>query len=169
MKESRETVEEWLDFKAIKETADPHKVLSHYHLLEHLEERGAELVGWCPFGSEHGKDDSFSVNVEKRVFKCFACKARGSLLDLVAKLENATLREAAQTLGLIMGEGRAHGKSSGRPYGKERGNVGEASGVASETVGEALPEAPSGTSETDDDSPAIMDMNLASRLSPHSR
>lgn len=58
--------DDWLDFKAIKEGADVRAVLSHFDLLPHLEVRGDELVGWCPLGEEHGKKDSFSVNVEKR-------------------------------------------------------------------------------------------------------
>jgi len=65
----KEGDEGWLDFKAIKERADTRAVLSHFGLLEHLEERGAELTGWCPFGEEHGKKDSFSMNVEKKTFK----------------------------------------------------------------------------------------------------
>ena len=36
---------------------DVRLALSHFGLLEHLEERGAELSGWCPFGDEHGKLD----------------------------------------------------------------------------------------------------------------
>ena len=51
----KEGDEGWLDFKAIKEKSDTRAVLSHFGLLEHLVERGAELVGWCPFGEEHGK------------------------------------------------------------------------------------------------------------------
>ena len=80
----------YLDFKEIKAKADVRKILDTLGILEHLEEHGAELSGWCPLGKEHGKADSFSVNVEKRNFQCFACKARGSLLDLVAKLLSCT-------------------------------------------------------------------------------
>lgn len=51
----KEGDEGWLDFKAIKEKSDVRAVLSHFGLLEHLEEREAKLTGWCPFGDEHGK------------------------------------------------------------------------------------------------------------------
>lgn len=150
----KESDEGWLDFKAIKASVEPYKVLSHFHLLEHLEERGSELVGWCPFGDEHGKDDSFSVNVEKKAFQCFACKARGSLLDLVAKLQDATLREAAHTLSVIMGAGEeVEAKKSGRPYGKQSSAVKADQGSVQETAGEAT-----------EDIPAVMSMTVASRL-----
>jgi hypothetical protein len=61
--------EGWLDFKAIKEKADARAVLSHFGLLEHLEERGAELVGWCPFGDEHGKLEGLGESVPPFIHK----------------------------------------------------------------------------------------------------
>ncbi len=110
----------WLDFKAIKEMANVRMILSHLGLLAHLEERGAELVGWCPFGDEHGKKDSFSMNAEKKTFQCFACKARGSLLDFVAKFQNVDLRVAAQWVASLGGDTVGEEKSGGRPYGKAK-------------------------------------------------
>ena len=144
----KEGDEGWLDFKAIKEKSDARAVLSHFGLLEHLEERGAELSGWCPFGEEHGKKDSFSMNVEKKTFQCFACKARGSLLDFVAKFRNIDLREAAQCVASMGGGTVGEKKSDGRPYGKSKGE-----GVACENVAEASA-----------DIPAVMSFSLASRL-----
>ena len=144
----KEGDEGWLDFKAIKERADTRAVLSHFGLLEHLEERGAELTGWCPFGDEHGKKDSFSMNVEKKTFQCFACKARGSLLDFVAKFRNIDLREAAQWVASMGGGEIREKKSGGRPYGN-----GKKESSARENVAEASV-----------DIPAVMSFSLASRL-----
>lgn len=57
--------------------------------------------------------------MEKKNFQCFACKARGSVLDFVAKFQNGNLREAAHTVVSIMGVGeKEEKKSGGRPYGK---------------------------------------------------
>ena len=144
----KEGDEGWLDFKAIKEKADARAVLSHFGLLEHLEERGAELTGWCPFGDEHGKKDSFSMNVEKKTFQCFACKARGSLLDFVAKFRNIDLREAAQWVDSMDGGATRDEKSGGRPYGKSKGESVERDNVA----------------EAGGDIPPVMSFSLASRL-----
>ncbi len=140
----KEGDEGWLDFKVIKEKTDVRLVLSNCGLLEHLEERGAERVGWCPFGDEHGKKDSFSMNVEKKTFQCFACKARGNVLDFVAKFRNANLREAAQwVLSLTHGDEEPEKGKKGRPYGKE----------------EATPHPPKG-----EDIPVVMSFSVASRL-----
>lgn len=97
----------WLDFRSIKENADVHFVLSEFALLQHLEEKGAELVGCCPFG-QHGKKDSFSFNVEKKTFQCFSCKKKGSVLDFVQQFvafrdkRPCGLREAGQLLVAMM-------------------------------------------------------------------
>lgn len=140
----KEGDEGWLDFKAIKEKMDVRLVLSRLGLLEHLEERSAELVGWCPFGDEHGKQDSFSINVEKKTFQCFACKARGSALDFIAKMKNGNLREAARWVVSVMnGEEPREKTKAGRPYGK----------------GEVAPPTPGGG-----ETPAVMSFSIASRL-----
>lgn len=119
----KEKGDDWLDFKQIKAKAQVKPVLERFGILEHLEERGPELVGWCPLGREHGKADSFAFNVEKRSFQCFACKARGSVLDFIAKHQDIGLREAAKIALGILGEEAAppEGKPEavkGRPYGK---------------------------------------------------
>lgn len=115
--------QDWLDFKSIKAKLDVKPVLERYGILEHLEERGTEWIGWCPLGREHGKGDSFAFNVEKRSFQCFACKARGSVLDFIAKYEDIGLREAAKiALGILGEEPEAPERKpemvKGRPYGK---------------------------------------------------
>ena len=89
--------EPWIDFQSIKDAADVERVLAHYGILEHLERRGDELVGWCPMGEEHGKADSFAFNVAKKSFQCFACKARGSILDFTRKFHGSDLRTAGPT------------------------------------------------------------------------
>jgi len=157
----KEGDEGWLDFKAIKENTDVRLVLSHFGLLEHLEERGAEWVGWCPFGDEHGKKDSFSINVEKKTFQCFACKARGSVLDFVAKFKNANLREAAHwVLSLTSGDEPREKPKEGRPYGKSK-----TTSVASENGAETGEPAPNASrSDAAGEIPPVMSFSLASRL-----
>lgn len=92
----------WLDFDAIKADADVTAILSYYGLLERLEQRSNEFVGWCPLGTKrHGKRDSFNFNVKKKTFKCFACKQHGSTLDFVAKYQGLHLREAGEVLVMI--------------------------------------------------------------------
>jgi hypothetical protein len=139
---------DWLDFKEIKARAQVRPVLEYFGILEHLEARGAELVGWCPLGKEHGKADSFAFNTEKKSFQCFACKARGSVLDFIGKYQGVSLRDAAKIALDILGErgGTApeeekdKPKEKGRPYGKPSATPRSAS--ARETASWSGPETP---------------------------
>lgn len=122
------TQEAWLDFQKIKDGADVERVLSHYGVLEHLERRGAELVGWCPLGEEHGKSDSFAFNTTKKSFQCFACKARGSVLDFVRKYDGSDLRTAAVAVQKLMANEEPPSPApprseKARPYGKKAPSV----------------------------------------------
>lgn len=93
----------WMNFQEIKEKADARVVLSKFVSISDFEQRGAELVGCCPFG-EHGKKESFSFNVENKKFQCFSCKRKGSVLDFVMQMvafrekRSCDLREAGQML-----------------------------------------------------------------------
>ncbi len=94
--------DKWFDFKTVKEQSDVIAVLTHYGLMEELEQRSNELVGWCPLGTKtHGKKDSFNFNIKKKSFKCFACKQHGSTLDFVSKYQTLHLREACEVLVMI--------------------------------------------------------------------
>jgi len=39
--------------------------------------------------------DTFHANLEKNVFQCFSCHAKGNVLDFVVAMEKCTVREAA--------------------------------------------------------------------------
>ena len=82
----------WVDFKVIKERADFRPVLEHYGL--ELKAKGPELVGLCPFHRD--TKPSFRVNLEKQVFHCFGCGAKGNILDFVSRKEGVTIRAAAE-------------------------------------------------------------------------
>jgi CHC2 zinc finger len=139
-----EEVAKWIDFQSIKDAADVERVLDHCGILEHLERRGDELVGWCPLGDEHGKADSFAFNVAKKSFQCFACKARGSILDFMRKYKESDLRTAATAIQEIMGaEGKAPSPPrvparKSRPYGKKA--AGSAKRTTAENPRRALPD-----------------------------
>lgn len=91
-----------LVFSDVKAATDVETVLDYLGLLDGLTERGEELVGWCPVGTKkHGKKDSFAINPEKKAFQCFACKAKGSILDLVAAVQRLHIRDAADLVDQI--------------------------------------------------------------------
>ena len=58
-----------------------------------LRAAGRNHKGLCPFHQE--KTPSFTVNSDRQTFKCFGCGEGGNALDLVAKIENVSIREAA--------------------------------------------------------------------------
>ncbi|MCE5185722.1 MAG: DNA primase [Planctomycetaceae bacterium] len=61
-----------------------------------LEKKGKELVGLCPFHTDHRP--SLYVNPAKQIFKCFACGAGGDVLKFVQMKENLTFPQAVERL-----------------------------------------------------------------------
>jgi DNA primase len=86
----------WVDFSAVKRTVSLEAVLRHYQ-IPGLRRHRDQLQGCCPI--HHGqRDDSFRAHLTKNIFQCFACHARGNVLDLVAAMEQCSIREAALRL-----------------------------------------------------------------------
>lgn len=70
--------------------------------LRKVKIRGAEIHASCPFPEKHfkGKDThpSFSINVDKGVYNCFACGSSGTIEELVAELLDISIPAAFETL-----------------------------------------------------------------------
>jgi len=88
----------WIDFRALKAQVPIREVLARYGFLEALRDKGnGKLVGSCPIhGGKSG--NSFHADTTKNVFNCFSGCGGGNVLDLVAKVENCDIREAAEKL-----------------------------------------------------------------------
>jgi len=86
----------WVGFAAVKRAVSLEAVLRHYQLLG-LRRHRDQLQGCCPIHGGH-RDDSFRAHLTKNVFQCFACHARGNILDFVAAMEKCSIREAALQL-----------------------------------------------------------------------
>ena len=65
-----------VDFPHVRKNGDIVAVLTHYGVK--LDGEGVQRKALCPFHEE--KRPSFNVNVEKRVFHCFACDAKGNVI-----------------------------------------------------------------------------------------
>jgi len=86
----------WLDFKAIKRGVSLESLLRHYGV--ELRRSGPDQYrGRCPIHGGEGRD-AFHADAARNVFHCFACGARGTVLDFVTAMEGCTLREAAEKL-----------------------------------------------------------------------
>lgn len=95
----------YIDFKKLKGRVPITDVLTHYGILEGLDEARHGLEGTCPFCGSN----AFKVNVKKNVWFCFGeCKADaknneesrgerngGNTLDFVARKESVSVKKAA--------------------------------------------------------------------------
>jgi DNA primase len=61
-----------------------------------LKQTGKNLIGLCPF--HHEKTPSFTVNVEKQIYKCFGCGEGGTIFNFLMKQEGITFPEAVKVL-----------------------------------------------------------------------
>lgn len=88
---------EWVSFAEVK-AVSMRLVLEEYGVLEKLQRSGREQYrGRCPIHRGEGRD-AFHAHLGKNVFHCFACGTGGNVLDLVAELEQCSVREAALRL-----------------------------------------------------------------------
>lgn len=85
--------QKWVDFRVVKTHVSMQMVLDHYN-INWLRKSGLELRGKCPIHNGEG-ERTFHVNTGKNAFNCFSCHKRGNVLDLVAAMENCTVRDAA--------------------------------------------------------------------------
>lgn len=106
----------WIDFKKLRANLNFEQVLRHYGV--EVRRKGKQHHGFCPLPKHNGKKNSpsFSANLEKGIFQCFGCGAKGNLLDFAVLMNNgnpkdaATLREAAAEL-----QARFYIEAGGKP------------------------------------------------------
>ncbi|MEW5762729.1 MAG: DNA primase [Bacillota bacterium] len=67
----------------------------------HLEKRGRNYVGLCPFHQE--KTPSFTVTPEKQLFYCFGCGVGGNAFKFLMLKENISFPEAVRRLAARVG------------------------------------------------------------------
>ena len=75
-------------------------MLDHLGIASRLKGAGAQRRGPCPIHRGDGRSRTFSVELEKHAFQCFAkeCGAKGDVIDLWAGVHRQSLREAALDL-----------------------------------------------------------------------
>lgn len=75
----------------IQHASDIIQIISEY---VHLKQSGRNFIGLCPFHSE--KTPSFTVNPEKKLFKCFGCGEGGTVFNFIMKKEGFSFIEAVK-------------------------------------------------------------------------
>ena len=78
----------------VRETADIHDVVSEY---VNLKKRGRNFFGLCPFHDE--KTPSFSINIDKQIYKFFGCGKGGGTINFIMDLERLDFVDAVKFLG----------------------------------------------------------------------
>ena len=73
----------------IRNAADIYEIISAY---VELKKKGRNFFGLCPFHGE--KTASFSVNIDKQIYKCFGCGEGGSSINFIMRKHNYDFVEA---------------------------------------------------------------------------
>lgn len=96
-----------MDFACVRARADFATLLAHYGIA--VPRREGQITVRCPFHED--RRPSLSVSLERKLFHCFACQAKGDIIDFVARIEDASLLEAARIIirhcGILL-EGQPH-------------------------------------------------------------
>jgi DNA primase len=99
----------WIDFKELRSKLSTSAVLEHYKIQLKMKHNRAS--GFCPLPTHEGRraSPSFSLKIDRGIWQCFGCGARGNLLDLCARMEGhdprdpQALRKAAEKIVPIFG------------------------------------------------------------------
>jgi DNA primase len=91
----------YIDFGFVKENASFERVIAGYNLK--MLGTGVQRAILCPFHRE--RKASCKVDLERKIFHCFGCEAKGNILEFVAKLEGDEddLRAAALKIAELCG------------------------------------------------------------------
>ena len=86
----------YYDDSIIEEVRSRNDILDVVSQVVHLEKRGVNYFGLCPFHNE--RTPSFSVTPAKQIFYCFGCNKGGDVFTFVREYDNLTYPEAIRQL-----------------------------------------------------------------------
>jgi len=77
----------WIDFKELRSKLKFEDVLKEFGV--EVKKRGDQHLGFCPLPGHGGKRNSpsFSANLERGIFHCFGCQAKGNVLDFAVLMK----------------------------------------------------------------------------------
>ncbi len=78
----------------VRQVADIHDIVSEH---VNLKKRGRNFFGLCPFHNE--KTPSFSINMDKQIYKCFGCGKGGGTINFIMDIEKLDFLDAIKFLG----------------------------------------------------------------------
>src|SRR4051812_32662076 len=85
----------WVNYKDLRNNLSFELLLRHYGV--EIKRKGIQHHGFCPLPGHGGKRNSpsFSANMEKGIFQCFGCGAKGNLLEFAVLMERADPKDGA--------------------------------------------------------------------------
>jgi DNA primase len=86
-----------------------------------LKKKGANYWGCCPFHNE--KTPSFSVNVQKGIFKCFGCGEGGDAISFLMKINNQSFSDVIKDLASQFNIELPHSSGSSKEYTEEKQKI----------------------------------------------
>jgi len=112
--------QQYIDFAFVKDNASFEQVIAGYNLR--LVGKGTQRSLLCPFHRE--KKPSCKIDLDRNIWHCFGCEAKGNILEFVARLEGdeTDLRAAALKIAEICGIATAAPRevAGGSPAGEHR-------------------------------------------------
>lgn len=91
-----------LDFKDLRARASFERVFDAYGIeLKKDGTRPGQFKALCPFHED--ENPSLKVNTDKNVYHCFACEAKGNVIDFVMAMDGIAIRPAAMKVASICG------------------------------------------------------------------
>jgi len=83
----------WINFKELRAKLKFEDVLRHYKV--EVSRKGEQHQGFCPLPSHQGKgkSPSFSANLERGIFNCFGCGAKGNVLEFAALMSGVNVAD----------------------------------------------------------------------------
>jgi len=85
----------------IEEVRERNPIVDVIGSYVHLQKKGANYFGLCPFHNE--KSPSFSVSPTRQMYHCFGCGVGGNVITFVMEYENCSFQEAVQNLAARAG------------------------------------------------------------------
>lgn len=86
----------WINFKELRARLNFEDVLRHYRVV--VARKGDQHLGPCPLPG-HPKEkrgNTFSANIPRGIFQCFACKAKGNVLDFAGLMAGVDIENGAE-------------------------------------------------------------------------
>jgi DNA primase len=77
----------WINYKELKQEIAFVDVLEHYNVSYRITGDQAKATCPLPGHDSDSKKRSLSINLDRNIFQCFGCGAKGNVLDFIARIE----------------------------------------------------------------------------------